>query len=409
MSLKSLVSLLFLMILLASCQDDSMEPIGKRRQTTMELMTFGTSFLDAKPWSTRSGYDDYQFHFGTGYTDGLPNGYVSYDVLYPQTTPNNSTIGVFMTPEQATPAGDFIYQGVEGTPGVNVWKSTIAVEENKQYYIYGFMPRQHAERSLISPLPTANTSGEDHGFAQGAVIRIENFEALTPADVSVIVGLRWATEQEKINGTKDYDVPLGNFKYKGRPEGENRLFVLLKHIYAGLNFAASVDATYNELRTIRVTEVRLIANNIKDKINLSVTLNANENGEDPVTDIQYEGIGVPSATSEIVLFPYDENVTDIEIPSGSSTSFLGCFVPSFCESFVLRTTYDVYDKDTSKSPLGNCIRKGCVAENKINRNTIPTFPTLLAGQVFTINLLIKPTYLYVLSEPDLDNPTFTIN
>lgn len=375
----------------------------------MELMTYGSSFFEVKPWSTRADYDDYQFNFGTGYSDGLPEDYVSYDVLYPQSTPNNSTIGIFMTPEKNTPAGDFIYQGVEGSPGVNVWKSTIVVEENKQYYIYGFMPRQHAERSLISPLPIADTSGEDQGFAQGAVLRIEDFEALTPADVSVVVGLRWATEQEKINGTKDYDVPLGNFKYKGRPEGENRLFVLLKHIYAGLNFAASVDTTYNKLRTIRVTKVELIANNITEKINLNVVLMANSNGEDPVTDIQYEGIGTPSATSEITLFPYEGSAAEIEVPSKTSTNFLACFVPSSCESFVLRTTYDVYDKDTSKDPKGNLVRKDCVAENKINRNTIPTFPTLLAGQFFTINLVIRPSFLYVLSDPDLDNPKIFTN
>ena len=30
------------------------------------------------------------------------------------------------------------------------------------------------------------------------------------------------------------------------------------------------------------------------------------------------------------------------------------------------------------------------------------------GELFTVNLLIKPTYLYVLSEPDLDNPTVKI-
>jgi hypothetical protein len=33
---------------------------------------------------------------------------------------------------------------------------------------------------------------------------------------------------------------------------------------------------------------------------------------------------------------------------------------------------------------------------------------LQAGQLFTVNLLIQPTFLYVLSEPDLDNPTITI-
>lgn len=403
-----LMGLMGLVLLMAACRNDDMEPDNERQKTRMELITFGSSFFDVAPWSTRADYDDYQFTFGTGYTDHLPNGYVSYEVLHPHTTPNNSTIGVFMAPDKNEPAGDFIYQGVDGS-GVNVWESTILVEEDKQYYIYGFMPRQNAERAEISPLPGVVTTGEDKGFAEGAVISIENFEALTPADVSVIVGLRWASEQEKINNTKDYDVPLGNFKYKGRTDGDNRIFVLLQHIYAGLNFEVTVDPEYAALRTIRATKVELIAKDIKEKINLSVTLTANTTGTNPVSNIQYTGIGDPSTTSTITLFPYEGSEVEIEIPSITSTSFLGCYVPNSCESFVLRTTYDVYDNDTSVNPKGNLIRKDCVAENQINRGTIRTLPTLTAGQEFTINLLIKPTYLYVMSDPDLDNPTIIIN
>ena len=391
----------------AGCQSDPIEPADDSRLTTMELMTATQSFLDVTPWTTRADGDDYQFTFGEGYTGHLPTGYVPYESLYPTTTPNNNNIGVFMTPEKTTPSGNFIYQGVDA--GVNIWKSNIVVEKDKSYYIYGFMPRQFAHRAVIFPLPGVNTSGEDKGFKDGAVIRIEEFEALTPADVSVIVGLRWATDEEKISGTKNYDVPLGNFKYTGRDEGKNRLFVLLKHIYAGLHFAATIDPEYNALRSIRVTKVELIAQNITERINLNVTLTANSTGADPLTEVQYEGIGVPAATSTIQLFPFEDSEEDIEIQETTPASFLGCFVPSSCESFIIRCTYDVYDRDTSVNPKGNLIRKGCVAENQINRHIIPSFPTLAAGQNFTINLRIQPTFLYVLSEPDLDNPTIVVN
>ena len=56
----------------------------------------------------------------------------------------------------------------------------------------------------------------------------------------------------------------------------------------------------------------------------------------------------------------------------------------------------VYDRK------GNLIRKGCEATNKI--------PDLEAsrGQRVQLNLTVNPTYLYVLSDPDLDNPTVKV-
>ena len=61
------------------------------------------------------------------------------------------------------------------------------------------------------------------------------------------------------------------------------------------------------------------------------------------------------------------------------------------------TTYDVYDRK------GNLIRENSEATNKL--------PNLAAvrGQKVQVNLTVNPTYLYVLSDPDLDNPTITID
>ena len=52
---------------------------------------------------------------------------------------------------------------------------------------------------------------------------------------------------------------------------------------------------------------------------------------------------------------------------------------------------------------GNLIRQDCTATNKL--------PDLSAvrGQRVLLNMTVNPTYLYVLSEPDLDNPTIKIN
>ena len=399
---------LIILISLTACQSEDTESVDKPKQTTMELMSFSTSFLDVEPWVTRADPD---FNFPTGYTDHLPDGYQSYEELHPHASIDDSTIGVFMTPESANPTGDFIYQGVDN--GVSVWKSTIVVEKDKQYYIYGFMPRSGAESASIASLN--GTGGDD--FANGAVITLNNYAALTTADVSVIVGLRWATADEKINGTKLKDVPLGYFNYVGQEDGDNRLFVLLKHIYAGLHFATAVDPVYAALRSIRITKVELTAVNIRPTVNLRITLTANNTGTDPLTNVEYLPTSTPTENMTISLYEKTDATDDLgeEVPvyvpnsTNCFKDFLGCLVPASTNSFVLKTTYDVYDKNvTTEHPEGNLIRKDCVAENIINPEIVEHFPNLGAGELFTINLLIKPTYLYVMSDPDLDNPTITI-
>lgn len=381
------------MVLLAACQNEPEPPAGEQKHHTMELVSLTAPFLDVqKQGTTRADYENY-----------LPKDYIPYDQLYPTTSPPNKTIGVFMTPEKESSLGDFIYQGIEN--GISVWKSTVTVKEGTQYYIYGFMPRGDADRAVISPLPDADTSGPDKGYAKGAQLTIRNYESLTSADVCVLVGVRNATAEEKITGPKS-DIKLGNFGYKGMANGENRIFVLLKHIYAGIHFRCSIDPAYHKLRCIRVTKLELIAKEISAKVDLTVKFVANDKGVDPVapdavTYTSYTAVGEPGTTSTI-LFPYEGSLEEFEVPETTPESFLGCFVPNLVSDFVLRTTYNVYDKK------GNLIRKDNVIENKINTTLIPKLKEIGAGEIVSVNLKVAPDYLYQLSGTDLDNPTISL-
>lgn len=381
------------MVLLAACQNEPEPPAGEQKHHTMELVSLTAPFLDVqKQGTTRADYEKY-----------LPKDYIPYDQLYPTTTPPNKTIGVFMTPEKESSLGDFIYQGIEN--GISVWKSTVTVKEGTQYYIYGFMPRGDADRAVISPLPDADTSGPDKGYAKGAQLTIKNYESLTSADVCVLVGVRNATAAEKITGPQS-PIELGNFGYKGMANGENRIFVLLKHIYAGIHFRCSIDPAYHKLRCIRVTKLELIAKEISAKVDLTVKFVANDKGVDPVapgavTYTSYTAVGEPGTTSTI-LFPYEGSLEEFEVPETTPESFLGCFVPNLVSDFVLRTTYNVYDKK------GNLIRKDNVIENKINTTLIPKLKEIGAGEIVSVNMHVAPDYLYQLSGTDLDNPTISL-
>ena len=381
------------MMLLAACQNEPEPPAGEQKHHTMELVSLTAPFLDVqKQGTTRADYENF-----------LPKDYIPYDQLYPTTTPPNKTIGVFMTPEKESSLGDFIYQGIEN--GISIWKSTVTVTEGTQYYIYGFMPRGDADRAVISPLPDADTSGPDKGYAKGAQLTIRNYESLTSADVCVLVGVRNATAEEKITGPQS-EIMLGNFGYKGMANGKNRIFVLLKHIYAGIHFRCTIDPAYHKLRCIRVTKLELIAKEISAKVDLTVKFVANDQGKDPVgpgavTYTSYTAVGEPGTTSTI-LFPYEGSPEEFEVPETTPESFLGCFVPNLVSDFVLRTTYNVYDKK------GNLIRKDNVIENKINTTLIPKLKEIGAGEIVSVNMHVAPDYLYQLSGTDLDNPTISL-
>lgn len=372
----SVLSLAALLVLPIGCADDPED--GRTSSTsTMTLIASTDSFFEVNRAMTRA----------------LPTGYVPYNELYPTTTPEQTTIGVFMTPERIDATQDFIYMGVDPTTlrPTNKWKSNVRVTEGTTYYMYGFMPKEDAQGAVVTP-----ATG---GYANGATLTIQGLSTLTPADVCVIVGVKKGSDTSI--PIENSGIKLGEFEYEGGAAGTNSVYLLLKHVYAGLHFKAHLDATYATLRTIKATKFELLADDIADHINLSVTLTPNTTGQDPITAITYTPTSTTS-NATIQMFPWANGPTEVEIPVSSPESFLSCFAPGSCNEFTLRTTFNVYDKQN------NLIRKDCVVENAINSTLVPLLATMSAGEIYTIDLFIKPTYLYVLSDPDLDNPTITI-
>ena len=376
MRLLSLLGLVGLLAL-AGCsnEEDDIQQQSQGTQQKLTLVTSLTPFYEVNRMSTRA----------------LPDGYVPYNVLYPTTVPEKTTIGVFMPPERITPSVDFVYKNA------NEWESTIGITNGTQYYIYGFMPKEDTQNATIAPL--------NSDYANGATLNITGLNTVTGADVCLIVGVKkW--EPTPGNATapaiEDSGIRLGEFGYAGGPEGSNYVYLLLKHIYAGLHFKAHVDPVYAALRTIRVKKFEILSDALADAIDLTIEMTANTEGRDPVTSIRYAPSQGANTLASATLFPYEGSPAEVVIPVSSPEGFLACYAPSICNSFILQTTFDVYDKQ------GNKTRENCVVQNLINNSLIPQITSMTAGELYTIDMLIKPTYLYVLSDPDLDNPTVTL-
>ena len=78
-------------------------------------------------------------------------------------------------------------------------------------------------------------------------------------------------------------------------------------------------------------------------------------------------------------------------------------MPEGITKFGLICKYDVLDKND------NVVRENCTVENMLDLSTLFERDLLARGYMYCVNLTLAPTYLYVMSEPDLDNPTLIVN
>ena len=78
-------------------------------------------------------------------------------------------------------------------------------------------------------------------------------------------------------------------------------------------------------------------------------------------------------------------------------------LPQDCHWFV--HTYDVYVIDNNK--IGSRVREDCVAVNDLS--VLTGLASLTRGKRTTINLTVEPTYLYQLSDDEIDNPGIKVS
>lgn len=319
-------------------------------------------------------------------TRALPAGFVPFDSLYPNIVTAHAQIVGFFTNSSEVSSARFNYAPEGNT---HRWSSRVHIDDGS-YYLYGFMPGEDATSVNVSPY-----NGD---YQNGAVMNILGLNALVPSDVCVIVGVKGHDNKTDLITDLDMVSRLGKFDYTTLPT-DDYVYLLMDHLYAGLRFKAHIDSTYAKLRTVKIKKLELIADVITERVDVSVTIVAN--AAKPKQNVSYTSTGsATKATTQ--LFPRADRPTEFEVPVNTTEDFVGCYAPSTCKSFVLKTTYDVYDR------YDNLIRENCVAENNINATLFTNLNTLTAGQICTIDLFIKPTFLYMLSDPDLDNPTITL-
>lgn len=389
---NTIIGLLGLLVLLGCSSDDAQQAM-----LMVEATVSAPDYADAA--DARSGDVSEGRKITRSWTP--PTSYYLYSELYSGSVYanyerlDNKTIDVFFTQNVAEGPMNPLNGRLRYVSSTDKWKLVLPNTVNPDdvhagdYYVYGFLPQSAADNATITPNPT---------YDKGAVLTINGMQTVM-ADACVIIGAKHGPDADHDGG-----LTAGNFMFnlkKGESEN-NYMYLLFDHLCSALSLSMRVYGDYNDLRTIKVKEIRLqTASNsgkTKKKMNVTVTLNGNNTGSNPIESITYTPTGEEECDG--IVFQSDEG---LEL-STSYSMFLSHFVPQGVTKLILTTTYDVYDKK------GNLIRLNSKATNTILvTDIIDRLDAAERGSKYIINMTIQPTYLYVLSDPDLDNPTMTID
>ena len=304
--------------------------------------------------------------------------------------PKPIPMGVFFTTSPATSDARRIWCN---TNGEDVWMLSGEALTPGSYLLYGYMPYNAAS---VSIMPNST-------YADGAVLVMNGLSCVASKDICVMVGAKDGTK-DGIPADEVEGLQAGQFSCLMRSGGmgnQNYLFLLFEHLYIALRFRFRVDTDYDRIRTIHLKKLELSActNNTystpkKEKLNATVRLLANNTGDSPIQSVAFEYDPESASMSPIQLIK-----DEVVLQTGENWITKDAYVPQNSQYFILRSTYDVYDK------MGNLIRKNCIAENKLDILSILKLASLERGHEYILKLTVAPTYAYKLSDEDIDSPS----
>ena len=367
--------------LLASCSDEGGEMVPERR---LSLSLGARQFLAAEDGKTRA----------------LPDGFVLYKTMYPDMQSDDDKILAFITPKNGSAVMSRLCRW---TSDENNWQANVSVDDiSDPYYIYGFMPVSSNTSDNISVARLPESGGGYKSYAKGAVITVRNLNAVTDKDPCVIVGVK-----KPAGGTtsiEDSGIVPGQFEYEFSEITESSanndfVYLLFDHIYMGLEIKIKVDAGYAELRKIRLKSMTLEMPSAST-VNAVVTLEANGDEQSPISSVTYTTSATGGDAAVSLSLKHETDGKDFLLETDYK-DISACFCPASDDGFRLTTTYDVYDRSD------NLIRAGETAVNSFSLSNLQS-ADFKAGTRHILRLNVQPTYLYMLSDPDLDNPTINI-
>ena len=314
----------------------------------------------------------------------IPDGYTAYE-------DGPQTIGICFTKNGSDPKKGHFFTGSESK-----WRTNVTGIENTTYYLYGYIPHVGNMTCNIT-----DRSGPNASYSTGAIMTLQDVPSVMSGDFCVVIGAKEGTDKEHDNGLRQ-----GDFAYQASSSATgNYVFLLFDHLYAALRVKMRVHGDYNALRTIKLKSLKLctkvgsatITKNMDIRVELKKTKDASESPI--VLPITYTQKGAENSEGLVCW----SSGSGVELNTDYQ-AFTGHFMPESVTTLILTSTYDIYDKK------GNLIREDCEATNTMYLSELfSEQDETHRGSRYTVNMTIQPTYLYVMSDPDLDNPSVVIN
>ena len=382
--LRRLMGLIGLVILmgLISCSSDDYEEQPQASQGTIipEVASYVTWF------------EEFQQSHRTNRVWEAPTGYVTYEG-------GKQPIGIAFTQNTKEPMmGSFFFSSGK-------WRTSVEDIKAETYYLYGYIPHLPAIRYSITDLDGTNAN-----YSTGAIMTLENVPTVMANDLCVAIGAKQGEDEETVEGLRRGDFAYAAKATSGGGEDAkgNYVFLLFDHLYASMRVKMKVYPDYAALRTIKLKSLKLStqAGETTSKAHNTITikLEANDGSTDPIQEITYTPTGEEIGVVDEDGIEFWKSETSVgETLTTDFKTFDGYFMSSGITTLDLTSIYDVYDtKD-------NLIREDCKVTNTVVISELwPGQTVTRRSNRYTVKMIIQPTFLYVLSDPDLDNPTVSV-
>lgn len=272
----------------------------------------------------------------------------------------------------------------------SAWRSSLEVEKNYSYNVYAH-----------SPLPGATIDTLVYSSETNVTLEFSGLNVITDTDPLISTEAAGSTEGTEPTFT-EHNFQIGNISAVSGENGATKVFLKMDHLYAKATLSFSIDSAYNDLRTIRIKSVDVITqNNGKVMGNHVISFTGNlltlaSSG----SGYSYGGSPIPidimnGRTASDNLFDKDNQGNDLEyVTLTKAKKEFGwfCFLSDIKPVCNMTVTYDVLDKKGNKLST----------RTATNKNILGKVSSAARGYNYKIAIIVKPTYLYQLSDDDVE-------